>query len=263
MDILTKLIWRAKKELVDNASSLRIDNILVGKSLYTMKDCERVFTDMNFCQILLEQAYGFAYFQGEIDFSISKFVNLDVFEALEHDIPLHLKVALVDALYCIINLPQQKKLSGFKGSIREKAKQRAGLLLDQVPERSKILLIGAVTEIVEEAAQKNCVIKVLDLEEQKHGLPVHNIEVLPGSANGLENILHESDCVIATGMIFTTNTYNDIFKYCRKQNCKLILYMETGSNFGEQLVEMGAAAVLSEFFPYYDFFGETKYLLSK
>ena len=68
---------------------------------------------------------------------------------------------------------------------------------------------------------------------------------------------------IATGMIFVSETADKIFEFARKYNKHLIVFMETGSNFGPQLLKYGADTVLSEFFPFYDFYGDTKYLVSK
>lgn len=121
MNILETLIRNATQILVNKEENLRIDNIILGKTLYTMKNCDEVFTDMNFCLILLENAYGFAYFQDEIDYKLTKYVNKNIADVLKEDVPSYLKVALADALYCGLNNHTLRKPTLlFTGNLRKK-----------------------------------------------------------------------------------------------------------------------------------------------
>ncbi len=263
MNILPNLINEAKQYFSVNHEDLRIDNIILGKTLYTMKDCDRVFTDMNFCLVLMNNAYGFSYFQGEIDYSLSNFVNKNALNVVEEEIPIYLRVAITDAMYCLINRNKFANKHIFTGDIRQKAKERAKTLLAHIPDGAKVLLLGAATEIIEEAKAKSCNLKVLDLEEQKIGLELHSACIENGGKTDIEKHIEWTDYLVATGMIFVSETADQVFKLSTLYNKSLILFMETGSNFGPQLLKYGADTVLSEFFPYYDFFGETKYLLSR
>ena len=243
MNTIDYLIKKAKNDLQNYKESTRIDNLIVAKTLYTMKDSDKVFTDMNFCLLLLENAYGFSYFQGEVDYSLSRFVNKDSLEVLEQETPIYFRVAILD------------------GSLREKAKQRATELLKHVPDKSKVLLLGAATEIIEEATKKKCDIKILDLEKQKIGLNLSSIEIEDGHQSDLESEIQNTEYVIATGMIFVSEYIDRILDLTRKHGKHLSLFMETGSNFGPQLISRGVDKVLSESFPFYDFHGDTKYYI--
>lgn len=262
MSILNGLIANAKESLHARIGELRIDNLFLGKTLYTMKDCDSVFTDMNFCLVLFENAYGFSYFQGEIDYSLSKFVNKNALDVIE-EMPIYMRVAITDALYCLINEEEFRNSSLFTGNIRQKAKNRAEALLKHIPNGSKVLLLGAATEIIEEAKTKNCRLKVFDLEKQKIGIELHSISINDGGRSDIQREIEDADYIVATGMIFVSETADKLFEFVKKSNKSLALYMETGSNFGPQLLEYGADIVLSEFFPYYDFFCDTKFFLSK
>lgn len=263
MSILDNLADEAKRHFNDSEKDLRIDNLIMGKTLYTIKDSSTVFTDMNFCLVLFENAYGFSYFQDDIDYSLSEFVNRNSLEILDQKIPSYLRVAILDALFCLINKDQQKYPLSFKGSLREKATQRAAELLKSVPEKAKVLLLGAATEIIEEAQRKECDLRVLDLEKQKIGLELHSTNIENGEHADIEDEIRNTDYIIATGMVFVSETADKIFEFVRKHEKHLVLFMETGSNFGLQLLKHGADTVLSEFFPYYDFYGDTKYLVFK
>ncbi len=262
MGILNSLISDARVALSARGDELRIDNLILGKTLYTMKGCDSVFTDMNFCLVLLENAYGFAYFQEDIDYSLSKFVNKGALDVIEQT-PIYMQVAITDALYCLINKQKFAEPSRFLGNIRQKAESRARLLLEHIPNKSKILLLGAASEIIEEAKRKKCELKVLDLETQKFGIEVCSVHVDDGQNSDLRREIEYADYIVATGMIFVSRTAEKIFEISAEKNKSMTLYMETGSNFGPQLLDYGADVILSEFFPYYDFFGDSKYLLFK
>ena len=243
-------------------ASYRIDNIILGASVYTMKNCKRVFNDMNMCLILLEEGYGFAYFQDDLDFqSLQNYVNRDFREVLRMSIPLYLKVAIADAIYSVANnLSNKYKYKYFKGHLRTKAQLRAVELVNGIPTGSRILLLGAVTEIINECTKRGLEVSVLDLDQSKIGLILDKKQVEDSRKFFAEKI-KRADYVIATGMIFVSQTADSIFEAAKQNGCKLILYMETGSNFGNELLRHGAYKVLSEFFPYYDFFGDTKYAI--
>lgn len=261
MNILDNLIEEARQQSSTCKDGLRIDNIIIGKTLYTMKDCDKVFTDMNFCLVLFENAYGFSYFQGEIDYSLSKFVNKNALSVLEEEMPIYFRVAIIDALYCLINRKILTNKLVFVGDIRQKARERARALLANITNGAKVLLLGAATEIIEEAKAKGCILKVLDLEKQKVGLKFHSAFIENSVKTDLADTIKKTDYIVATGMIFVTETADKVFELTNLYKKSLTLFMETGSNFGPQLLKYGADIVLSEFFPYYDFFGETKYLL--
>lgn len=262
MNILETLLSNGTHSLAQKTENLRIDNIILGKSLYTIKDCDSVFTDMNFCLVLLENAYGFSYFQEEIDYGLSKFVNKEIPDVLKEGVPLYMRVALADAMYCLLNKEDIERVPSFLvGNLREKARQRAIKLIDQIPSGSSVLLIGAATEIIDEAATRDIDLSVLDLEPQKIGLEISSKTVESGAGSDITKRIKSAQYVIATGMIFVSDTADEIFRLAIKNEVKLIMYMETGSNFGQQLLGFGASKVLAEYFPFYDFHGKTKYAL--
>lgn len=259
--ILENLIKDAECQLTGRENDLRIDNIIVGKTLYTMKDCDKVFTDMNFCLILFENSYGFSYFQDDVDYSLSRFVNKNALSVLNESIPNYMRVAIADAMHCLINNEKISEPNVFTGDIRKKAKKRAEVLLAHIPNGSKILLLGAATEIIDEAKSKKCGLSVIDLESQKVGLKFNFTCIENNEIINLQDKIKEADYIVATGMIFVSETADEVFRLTAEAKKGLVLYMETGSNFGQQLLEYGADTVLSEFFPFYDFFGDTKYIL--
>ncbi len=253
-NILENLIKDAECQLAGRENDLRIDNIIVGKTLYTMKDCDKVFTDMNFCLILFENSYGFSYFQDDVDYSLSRFVNKNALNVLNESIPNYMRVAIADAMHCLINNEKLSEPDVFTGDIRKKAKKRAEVLLAHIPSGSKILLLGAATEIIDEAKSKGCGLRVVDLESQKVGLKFNFTCIENNEVTNLQDKIKEADYIVATGMIFVSETADEVFRLTAEAKKGLVLYMETGSNFGQQLLEYGADTVLSEFFPFYDFF---------
>jgi hypothetical protein len=102
-------------------------------------------------------------------------------------------------------------------------------------------------------------VEVLDLSPAKIGLTIEDVAVGAAAGRVIGEVIHEQDVVIASGMIFTNDSVDDIFGAIRSSNCRLILYMESGSNFGRQLLDYGADRVVVEYFPFYDFCGDTRY----
>lgn len=263
--IIDKIIEDGLLELLKlKGVNYRVDNIILGKSIYTMKNCNKVFTDMNMCMLLLEQGYGFTYFQNELDFKLAEdYVNKDLREILNKEIPLYLKVSLADAIYSVINnLHSKQTYKYLRGNLRTKAAMRAKELVKDIPKNSKVVLLGAVTEIIDECSRRNINLSVLDLEPSKIGL-VFGQKAVENSNNVFNDKIKDADYVLATGMVFVSDTADLLFENAVSNKYKLVLYMETGSNFGGELLKYGATKVLSEFFPYYDFNGSTRYLIHK
>lgn len=253
-NIIEEGLNRIEKQPITNR---RIDNIILGKSVYTMKNVDNIFTDMNLCLVLTEAGYGFSYFQEEIDFEYSKsIVNTDIKNALKMKIPLYLRVALADCLFSISGTSGKNRY--FAGTLQQKATLRAKEIMKTIPKGSSVSLLGASSEIVEEAKAKNCNLRVIDFEESKIGLSLYG-NIVENGKNRLSEHLLESDYIIATGMIFVTDTADAIFHFIKEYNKKLIIYMQTGSNIGHALIKYGAQKVLCEYFPYYDFSGPTRY----
>jgi len=261
--IIDKIIENGLSELSKLKDvNYRVDNIILGKSIYTMKNCDKVFTDMNICLLLLEQGYGFTYFQNDLNFKLAKdYVNKDLRDILKGEIPLYLKVSIADAIYSVLNNLQFKyRYKYLRGDLRAKAATRARELVKNIPKNSKVILLGAVTEIIDECTRRNINLSVLDLEPSKIGL-MFGEKSVENSNEVFNEKIKDADFVLATGMIFVSDTADLLFENAKNNNYKLLLYMETGSNFGEELLKYGATKVLSEFFPYYDFNGETRYLI--
>lgn len=257
MRLLTELTRDALYELAD-AGSARIDNIIVGTSFYTMKQSSTVFSDMRFCLILLEEGYGFTYFQSDITWQPEKYVDRSLADVLAEDIPPFFRTALIDAVYSVRQGHGLKNTRFLTGSLREKARERAQIVLSTVEPGSKVLMLGAVTELIEEARHRSCTPTVMDLEDQKVGAIFSGVEVERATAATFAAAVMASDYVIATGMIFPCEWADEVFTQVKTKQKKLVLYMESGANFGQTLLRHGAHAVFAEFFPFYDFYGDTR-----
>ncbi|MCX6811872.1 MAG: DUF364 domain-containing protein [Candidatus Berkelbacteria bacterium] len=259
--ILDKIYRKGLNDLRNMTNvNLRVDNIIIGQSIYTMKGVDRNFYDMYFCLLLLENAYGFSYFQGKPNLKLIKqFIDKDITKIMDCvEAPLYFKVAAVDALYCLVNKKSTIQYKFLKGDLRNKARQRAKQLVKDIPPKSRVLLVGAVTEIIEEAHSQGLNLSVVDLENTKIDLIIDEAVVNDGK-NKIINKIRQSDYVVATGMTFSTDTADKIIRACKENGIKSIFFMQTGANFGNELINLGVDKVLSEYFPFYDFQGDTKY----
>lgn len=120
--ILDEILSNGLRKLKNKDSSLRIDNIIVGKSIYSMKADNSVFTDMNLCLVLLENAYGFAYFQTKpMHKYFRTFIGKEIPSILNLKLKPYFKVAITDAVYCLLNNDPVRKYKYFTGDLRSKA----------------------------------------------------------------------------------------------------------------------------------------------
>ncbi len=60
-------------------------------------------------------------------------------------------------------------------------------------------------------------------------------------------------------MTLTTHAAGDIVDVCREHDTKVVMFAETGANFGEEYCQtIGIDAVVSEPFPFYIFQGMSR-----
>lgn len=242
------------------AESFRIHKIVVGASYSTMTDQEAVFQNLFPCTVYLPNAYGFAYAEGFVpDTAIRNVMNRDVREVLtDTKLPTPLRVALCDALYAAVS---KKGADGqLQGSLSERAQARADLLIADIPESAEVILLGPASEIIEGAVTKGLTIHVTDRSEQKVGKNYYGVTV--EAAQSLAQLVTkypQTTHIIATGMIFISETADEIFKVTNDHNLHLTLYMETGAWLAPELLTLGATKVVAEEFPFYDFAGPIPY----
>jgi hypothetical protein len=241
--------------------AFKIYKIQIGYSFAKHNDPPAVYNTMRTCLITLDSGCGFSYFHGDLDETVKKYVDKDVRDiALDRMAPLYIRVAAIDALHSLISRRKEKDRAFLRGNRNEKGAQRAKEVFREVQPGDHVALLGAVPDFVILAKKKKFRISVYDMAESKIGTDCMGVQIQKGG--NLEEILSTNPRVThvcATGMIFATGTAGEVFEVCRKYKKRLILFMETGANFGEELIQLGAQHVLAEFFPFFDFAGETRY----
>jgi len=259
--LLQKLTAQALKRTEKlPAKSFRIHKIVMGASYSTMRDQQTVFQNLFPCTVYLPGAYGFAYAEGIIDeAAIRSVMNRDVRDVLQDaTITTPLRIALLDALYATYN---DKAVDGhLVGDLDERAASRADLLLDGMSASAEIVLLGPASEIIEGAVKRGIRIRVTDRSDQKVGRSYYGITV--EKAAPLAKIIQKypkTTHIIATGMIFISDTAEEIFEVTKEHDLHLTLYMETGAWLAPELLTYGANRIIAEEFPFYDFRGPTPY----
>lgn len=267
-DFFTQLYEQAAAvPAMKDGVGLTIDNILSGQTYYRKSFMANPLSDLSYYLTVLESgALGFAYHnnlpvQGKAVLDLVDRNPIDILQDRE-DMDFPLAVSLLDAAYGVHNRltgsePQHTLRHG--GTYDQKADYRSHLVTGQIESGKKVLLVGLVTQFVRDMLDRDIDVRVSDLSPELEGTNVYGVPIVnSGNAWTLDS-LATCDEAIVTGASIATNTVDSIFEVAAASNTRLHFYLETGNNFGPELMRHGAASVIAEKFPFYDFPGETTY----
>jgi len=171
-----------------------------------------------------------------------------------------MSIATLDAAYAALKGPPIRSVV-LAGTNIQKAGDRARLVCDEAisllsqsgpkhGRRKVVALIGVVGSMLASLlGQKGLVLKASDFEKRIVHRQVHGIEVQHGSMS--PDLVAEADVAIITGMTLATNTLDAILRAAAENRTRLVMFAETGANFGSEYCRMGVDTVVSEPFPFY------------
>lgn len=212
MSILQKTIDHLLASQTDYLQSLIIEDLVIGVFKTVVK--------------LSDQTYGLsstAIDNYEIhckkedrdfgDFTAGKIKGIKVLDLLQTNkkssLLTTLKVAVVNAVSSrLLSSPQYKILNNTDP-----------IDLLELHEGVKITLVGAFHSYIKKAKEKNCRLRVLELEEQALE-PIDRQYFVP--ANTYSEIIPDSDILIITGLTIVNETIDDLLK-CVQPNTKVII----------------------------------------
>jgi len=172
-------------------------------------------------------------------------------------------ISLLDSIYA--SIPHHPGATyRIEGNSIEKAAERNRIVLDEIgrllgsmgstPEETRVVNIGVVGNLIKSLRNTGYPVLATDLDPGIIGKSVHGVTVGDGSRTF--QYLKEADFAVITGMTLTTDALGDIVEVARKHGTKLIMFAETGANFGEEYCRtIGIDVVVSEPFPFYIFQG--------
>ena len=121
-------------------------------------------------------------------------------------------------------------------------------------ESPRILNVGVLGNLIKGLADKGYSVVATDLEDGIIGTSVHGTRIDHGSRT--YHHIADADVAVITGMTLTTDAMGDIIETCKTQGTKIVIFAETGANFGEEYcATLGVDSVVSELFPFYIFQG--------
>jgi len=173
-------------------------------------------------------------------------------------------IALLDSIFARIPRHAQEVHNLCCDSV-EKARLRTGIIMREaerlLPDgkgaNARIVNVGVVGELLWRLKEKYRNVTATDFDEVIVGLSLHGVTIDHGNLT-LEHV-READLAIVTGMTLATGTLEAIVDTARSSGTKLVVFAETGANFGEEYCrEFGIDAVVSEPFPFYIFQGATR-----
>lgn len=174
-------------------------------------------------------------------------------------------ISVLDSIYA--SIPRHPwKLHELRGNSIEKTVVRNEILLSEVEhilghtrpkaEKPRVLNVGVVGNLIKGLTSKGYSVLATDLDEEILGKPVHGVTIEHGSET--YKYIREVDVAVITGMTLTTDAVGDIVDLCKQHDTKIVMFAETGANFGEEYCRtIGIDSVVSEPFPFYIFQGVT------
>ena len=177
------------------------------------------------------------------------------------------EIALLDSIYSSIPRSPAEVIELSGNSIDKAVKRGAvivkeverelGCLTTECPEKTTVINIGVVGNLIKALKAKNYNVIATDLDAKIVGKEIHGVKVEDGSRNF--RYLRDADLAVITGMTLTTDALNDIVRVCKENDTRLVMFAETGANFGEEYCKtIGVDVVVSEPFPFYIFQGVTR-----
>ncbi len=116
--------------------------------------------------------------------------------------------------------------------------------------------VGVVGNIIKKLLKNDIDVVGTDFDDEIVGKRLfEKVEIFHGSKT--MEMISKSDVAIVTGMALATNTLDEIINVSKKSNTKLLVFAETGANFGSFYVDNGVDSVVSEPYPFYIFQGKT------
>jgi hypothetical protein len=172
-------------------------------------------------------------------------------------------ISVLDSIYA--SIPRHPvAVHEIRGNSIEKTVKRNEILLAEVGhlledvtpkgEKARILNVGVLGNLIKGLTGKGYSVVATDLDEGILGTPVHGVTIEHGSKT--YHYLKDVDVAVITGMTLATDAVGDIVDLCKQHDTKVIMFAETGANFGEEYCRtIGIDAVVSEPFPFYIFQG--------
>lgn len=176
-----------------------------------------------------------------------------------------LEVAILDSIYSTLQRTPDRQIE-LSGTSVEKAEARAKIVVEEAmrlinKENLKndiplVCNIGVVGNIIKELIDKDLQVVGADFDEEIVGKKLFN-EVAVVHGENTPKLIEQSDVAIVTGMTLTTGTLDEIITAAERYKTRLVVFAETGSNFGSFYVQNGIDCAIGEPFPFYIFQGMT------
>jgi hypothetical protein len=175
-------------------------------------------------------------------------------------------ISILDSIYS--SIPKRpSQVFEITGTSIQKTPKRNKILVDEVVRlaglaksgagKPRVLNVGVLGNLIKGLTDLGYPVRATDLDSKIIGKPIHGVMVESGS----ENFKHikESDIAVITGMTLTTDALEDIIDVCQKYDTRILMFAETGANFGEEYCQtIGVDTVVSEPFPFYIFQGTSR-----
>ena len=175
-----------------------------------------------------------------------------------------ISIAALDSVYA--SIPKRPAATHeLHGNSIDKTGARTAIIVEEANRllagvtgrKPKVVNVGVVGNVIRHLCDKGCEVLATDLEPETVGRVVHGVRVEDGTRT-FERVA-DSDLAVVTGMTIASDALGPIIEAAKEGGAKLLLFCETGANFGEEYCRsLGVDAVVGEPFPFYIFQGTSR-----
>jgi len=257
IDIFAELRERAFERMAKAADEdFRVRGIWKVELAFKPNPAERTFQYTFW--IAMTRGQGVCYCTGD-DPRGRELVGSDARELVKEKTCI--SIAALDSLYASL---ERHPAASFQlvGNPVEKTDARTEIILHEAERllsgicnrKARVVNVGLVGNVVRDLVARGYDVRASDMERDTVGNRVHGVLVEDGTRTF--DLVAESDLAIVTGMTIATDSLELIVEEARRAGTKLLIFAETGANFGEEYCRtVGVDAVVSEPFPFYIFQG--------
>ncbi len=223
-------------------------------------NCKNVELNLQYLSIL-SKGLGCSFYERSWMSCLESLNGLVGRDALSlEDFPLFVRIAALDSLFSALD-PAPDSSWLLEGHPKEKSLERAKIIASEaialtetdIERKYGVSCIGVVEPIVKLLSKGlGQAIGLADNREDIIGSKLFGNEILSGKHT--LDLVSESNSIVVTGMTLSNGTFAEITQVAKECNTKVLLFSQTGANFGRNLLDIGVDLAICEPYPFYNEF---------
>ena len=253
----SELISQATKEIPNSARIIQSFQYVHYKTFFNQD-----ISSLDLCFInIIAGGLGSCFIEPgwiKSDKNLTSLVGQDILNL--NDQPKFIRVAGLDAAYGVIKgigadittlhgHPARKVVARAEIVAREANRALSMSTSTKLYDFACVGVVGSIVNALQRISDKP--ILLTENNQELVGQNIASFEVRFGEEYTLDAVA-KSRVAIVTAMTIANGTFQEICETARRHNTELVVFAQTGANFGKELLQYGVTAVIAEPFPFYN-----------